>query len=275
MLEKGPVRGKIEVRCKLKGELTTFVRQISIFEGVPWIDFSTRIEFTGQEKFIKAAFPLNLHCKESVWELPYGVVKRENTGKERPALKWVDLSGEGKGVSLFNRSRYGYDVKDNVVRLSLLRSPTHPAHNDDSGIHTVNYALFPHKGDWAQAKVYKRAYEYNFPLITCPVETHPGLLPLKLSFFKVEPGNLVITEIKRAEKKQDLVLRIVEMEGKATKGKLTSYLPFSKAYEADLLERRKNKLFSEGKEVEFLSRAFEIKTIMLEDWGRGSSRGMR
>ena len=35
----------------------------------------------------------------------------ERARVEVPAERWADLSGHGYGVSLLNRSKYGYDIK--------------------------------------------------------------------------------------------------------------------------------------------------------------------
>ncbi len=67
----------------------------------------------------------------ATYEIPYGTIDRPTTRNnswekaqfEVPALRWADL-GDGKhGFSLINESKYGYDASDNVLRLSLLRSP--------------------------------------------------------------------------------------------------------------------------------------------------------
>ena len=41
---------------------------------------------------------------------------------------WVDYTGNDKkyGVTLLSFSKYGYDVKQNVLRMSMLRCPTGP-----------------------------------------------------------------------------------------------------------------------------------------------------
>ena len=40
--------------------------------------------------------------------------------------QWADLAEKGLGVALLNNCKYGYDIKDNVMRLSLLKSATFP-----------------------------------------------------------------------------------------------------------------------------------------------------
>ena len=50
-------------------------------------------------------------------------------------MRWADL-GDGKhGVSIINESKYGYDAVGNLLRLTLLRSPTWPDPDADRGHH--------------------------------------------------------------------------------------------------------------------------------------------
>jgi alpha-mannosidase len=49
------------------------------------------------------------------------------------AHKFADLSEYGFGVALLNDSKYGYSIKGNVIRLSLLRAPKAPDLNCDIG----------------------------------------------------------------------------------------------------------------------------------------------
>ena len=93
---------------------------------------------------------------------------------EVPALRWGDLSDTSHGFSLLNASKYGYDAKGNVIRLSLLRSPAWPDAHADEGFHEFTYALYPHAGDWKAAETERRGFELNFPLIPVTTEPPPG-----------------------------------------------------------------------------------------------------
>ena len=78
-----------------------------------------------------------------------------------PAQRWADL-GDGKhGFSLINDSKFGYDDENNVLRLTLLRSPTWPDPEADRGHQHFSYALYPHAGDWRQAMTVRHGYEFN------------------------------------------------------------------------------------------------------------------
>ena len=96
---------------------------------------------------------------KATYEIPYGTIERPTTRNntwekarfEVPALRWADLGDGQHGFSLINESKYGYDDQGNVLRLSLLRSPTWPDPDADRGHHHFSYELYPHAGDWKQA----------------------------------------------------------------------------------------------------------------------------
>ena len=82
-------------------------------------------------------------------------------------------------LSLLNDCKYGYDAKGNVLRLSLLRSPTWPDPEADRGHHEFSYTLYPHAGDWKQALTVRRGYEFNYTLRAFQAEAHEGGLPAR------------------------------------------------------------------------------------------------
>jgi hypothetical protein len=111
------------------------------------------------------------------------------------------------------------------------------------------YALYPHAGNWRDARVYRFGYEFNNPLIGTAAEMHPGTLPPEASFLEVEPDNLVVTMLKPKgdptaalqnkpidAREDGVVVRLYEATGAEAKGKVTFYAPISTAARVDLLE---------------------------------------
>jgi len=156
---------------------------------------------------------------------------------EVPALRWGDLSDSQHGFSLLNAGKYGYDAKGNTLRLSLLRAPTFPDPHADEGFHQFTYSLYPHGGDWKDAGTGRRGYELNFPLIAFPVTSHEGVLPSARSLLSVEPDNVILTALKKAEDDDGLVFRFVEFEGKAAAARLRFPIPARSAARVNLLEK--------------------------------------
>jgi alpha-mannosidase len=177
------------------------------------------------------------------------------------AQKWADLSEPGYGVALLNDCKYGHDILGNTLRLSLLRAPVSPDPVADRGHHYFTYALLPHAGDIREGRVIEEAYALNVPLIAREVKSHAGSLPSSASFFRVDRPGAVIEAIKVAESGGALIVRLYEAEGARGQVRLTTSLPVSKAWLADLLEKEVSALPLKNGTVQLDLKPFEIVTI--------------
>jgi alpha-mannosidase len=194
---------------------------------------------------LKAAFPLAASGPMATYEIPYGNIERPTTRNntweearfEVPAMRWADLGDSQHGFSLINESKYGYDAKDNVLRLSLLRSPTWPDPDADRGHHHFSYALYPHAGTWKEARTERAGYEYNYRLKAMQVESHTGSLPAEHSYLSVAPENVVLTAVKKAEDDNGLIFRVFEWAGKQSEVTFTVPPGATVATETSLMEK--------------------------------------
>jgi alpha-mannosidase len=221
LVGKGPLRGIIRVTRTWQS--SKFVQDITLAAGSDQVDVVNDIDWHETHVLLKAAFPLAATSNKATYEVPYGSIQRttlrtnswEQAQFEVPALRWADLGDGQHGFSLLNESKYGYDDKDNVLRLSLLRSPISPDPEADRGHHHFSYALYPHGGDWKQALTVRHGYEYNYKLQAMQVAAHAGSLPAKYSYVTVKPENVVLTAMKKAEDENGLIFRVYEWEGKS------------------------------------------------------------
>ncbi len=221
LIEKGPMQAVI--RVERSWQSSKFVQDITLAAGSDQLNIVNDIDWHETHVLLKAAFPLAATSAKATYEVPYGTIQRttlrtntwEQAQFEVPALRWADLGDAQHGVSLLNESKYGYDAKDNVLRISLLRSPTSPDPDADRGHHHFSFALYPHGGDWKQALTVRHGYEYNYKLQAMQVEAHTGSLPAKYSYVSVKPETVVLTAIKKAEDDNSLIFRVYEWAGKA------------------------------------------------------------
>lgn len=86
------------------------------------------------------------------------------------AHKWADYAEPDYGVALINDCKYGYDIHDGVMKISLIKCRTYPNADADIGHHKFRYSLVPHKGDWRDAKIAKEVYSFNCLLIAVQFE---------------------------------------------------------------------------------------------------------
>jgi len=270
LIESGPLRAVIQVKNHFQN--STFVRDIIVYAGVPRVDVKMMVEWNEKHILLKVAFPLSAHSDKAAFEIPFGSVERPTTRNtpaelaqfEVPAQRWADISDSKHGFSLLNDCKYGYDAKGNVLRLSLLRSPEWPDPHADEGHHEFTYSLYPHGGSWKDALTIRHGYELNYKLLSLPFGQHQGSLAPEYSFLQVQPGNVIVTALKRAEDESSLVLRFYEWAGKESE--VTIQLPpgAQSAAETDLMEKRIGSLSVNGGAVSVHTKAYEIKTIKVQ-----------
>jgi alpha-mannosidase len=166
------------------------------------------------------------------------------------------------GFSLLNDSKYGYDARDNVLRLSLLRSPTWPDPETDHGHHEFTYSLYPHGGTWREALTVHQGYELSYPLMAVATGQHPGSLPPEKSFFGTPEDNVVITAIKQAADGDGLIVRFYEWAGKKGDIHLSLPQPATAAWETNLMEVVQGPLSLDASgNVVVPTNPYEIKTV--------------
>ncbi|RRA50169.1 alpha-mannosidase [Acidipila sp. EB88] len=220
LVENTPLRSVI--RIQRKWQSSTFTQDVALSAGSDHVVVTTDVDWRERHILLKAAFPLAATSKNATYEIPYGSIERPTTRNnsfekgrfEVPALRWADEGDAQHGFSLLNNSKYGYDAVGNVLRLSLLRSPTSPDAEADQGAQHFTYALYPHAADWKKAGTVEHGYEFNYPMQAMQVEAHAGALPAMHSYAAVDSDHVVLTAMKKAEDSDALVLRMYESAGK-------------------------------------------------------------
>ena len=243
LIEKGPMRAVIRVTRTWQS--SKFVQDLQLYANTDTVDVINDFDWHETHVLLKAAFPLAASGPMATYEIPYGSIDRTTTRNntweqakfEVPALRWADLGDGQHGFSLLNEAKYAYDAKDNVLRLTLLRSPTWPDPEADRGHQHFSYALYPHAGTWKQALTARRGYQYNYELRAAQVASHTGALPLEHSYASVAPENVVLTAIKKAEDDNGLIFRVFEWAGKQSDVTFTVPAGATAATETNLMEK--------------------------------------
>jgi alpha-mannosidase len=277
LVEHGPLRAVIRVKKHFQN--STFVQDITMYAGVPRVDVKMQVEWHEKHILLKVAFPLSAHSDKATFEIPYGSIERPTTRNtpaeqakfEVPAQRWADLSDATHGFSLLNDSKYGYDVKGNVLRLSLLRSPEWPDPHADEGHHEFTFSLYPHAGTWRDAQTVRRGYELNYKLLALQSQKHVGPLSAEHSFVQVDADDVVLTAFKKSEDDNFLVLRFYEWAGKEADVKLQLPAGAQSASETDLMERSIADLAVRNNAVTVHTKPYEIKTLKVRFAARVSN----
>ena len=107
--------------------------------------------------------------------------------------KWLDVAENGYGVSVLNDCKYGCDIHDSVMSLTLIKSGIFPDPQADQGLHEFTYSLYPHRGDFRRGRVIQEAYDLNCPLT---VQKQSGIKKGEWSFLQISEEN-IFADIKR------------------------------------------------------------------------------
>jgi alpha-mannosidase len=264
LVERGPVRAVLRIKSRFRG--STFEQDLTLYAGLPRLDCRMRLDWQERNIMVKAAFPLALESPAARFEIPYGSIARPADGTEVPALRWIDVAdGSGAyGVALLNDSKYGFDVKGGVMRMSVVHGATSPDPEADRGRHELLYSVLPHRGDWKSAEVTRRGMELNAPLIARVPLVHAGTLPAVHSFVRVGPASVVLSALKKemGYAERGLIVRLYEIHGERTEAKIE--LPWAvDAREVDLIERPAGEPIGSGTSLAVPLGPYEIKTLRL------------
>jgi len=266
--ETGPLRATVEIeRVFRKSRLT---QRISLTRASARIDFDTEVDWHETHLLLKAAFPVSVRAARAEFDIQWGQIDRpthRNTSWdaaqfEVPAQKWADLSEGDYGVALLNDCKYGYDVRDDVLRLSLIKSATMPDSTADQGHHRFTYALLPHVGD-TRLDVRKEAYALNLPPRVFATAGRASDAA-GAALISVLGERAVIETVKPAEDGRGVIVRLFEAHN--TRGPIEMSLhPAVKAVtRCDLLETDLDTIETHGDRIRMDLRNYEIVTLRLE-----------
>lgn len=223
-IESGLLRSRLRVIRQI-GQ-STFCQDYVLEAESPILKIITEVDWRERHTVVKAAFPLTDEADYATYDIPFGSIQRsthpcnsnEQAKWEVPALHWADLSTSHHGVSLINTCKYGYDSRPSQLRLTLLRGSVWPDPDADQGLHRFTYAIYPHAGDWIDAKTVQRGYEVNQPFVTLTLQPSHTLKPTPLppqgQFLNLPDDNVVISAFKQSENDPNRwIIRFYECHG--------------------------------------------------------------
>ena len=256
------------------------VQLLTLARGARRLDMETEVDWHETERFLKAAFPLDLHTDRYAAETQFGHLHRPthtNTSWEAAkfeacAHRFVHLAEPGWGVAVVNDSTYGHDVTreaapdatTTTVRLSLLRAPRFPDPETDQGVHRFRYALVPGAGIGDAVREGIR--------VNLPERRVRGGSADVAPLVAVDGDAVTVSAVKLADDGSgDVVVRLHEAHGGRTRATLTPGFPVASVTPVDLLERPLAEGAPDGTEivpgadgsVELALRPFRLVTLRM------------
>lgn len=236
--------------------------------GEQKVDVKTRINNTIEDHRIRVMFDTGIVAEKACAAGHFTVDKRnvdpirDKNGEYYPEMQtlpqqyFVDLSDGVKGITLINNCMSEYEAAFNEERtlsLTLLRSNRiylatdnfvegaypHEKGGQCLGMQEYDYSIYPHNGNWENANAYENAINFNVPVKMFQISSnHQGSLPLEMSFFSIEPSNLVLSALKKAEDRNSIILRLFNPTDCSIEGQVKTHAIINEAYLTNLNEER-------------------------------------
>ena len=282
VVETGPVRAAIRVTRTFGS--SRIAQTLRLGAGARRLEVVNEVDWQERHQFLKVAFPVDIRATTASFEIQFGHLERPTHANtswdvarfEVSAHRWAHVGEDGYGVALLNECKYGYDVRSNVLRLSLLRGPGWPDPEADRGEHRFSYAVAPHVGTLQEGGVIEQAEAFNLPLRVVPTTVHQGELEASGSIVETATRGVTIAAVKAADDGSGVVLRFHEAYGghrhAAVRLPERVHGPLGAATHTDLLERETGPADLEVDTVHVELSAFQLTTVKLGAPGEQNER---
>ena len=222
--ENGPARVAVEVTRQFENSKFVSTVRLAAGDAGNRVEFANAIDWQGLASNVKATFALTAANTNATYNWDIGTVQRPNEDErqfEVASHQWIDLTDQGGtyGATVLTDVKNGSDkYDDHTIRLTLLRTPGGNNYTDqfnqDWGHHDILFGIAGHAGDWRAAQTDWQGQRLNDPLIAFETSRHAGGLGKQFSLLQVDNPRIRVLAVKKAELSDEVVLRMVELDGK-------------------------------------------------------------
>jgi hypothetical protein len=267
---RGPVATIVEVRSAFHGG-GQLRQTLHFYADNPRIDFETEVNDIPDGVVVVEEFPLSRDIAETRRGIPYGFSHAAwavpNPALHgfgdgiMPAIRWSHYQlVDGGGVALLDRGLPGRELTGRTPVLFLLNACSDYmgfpcAWLSGRGRHVFSCALVAHDGDFAQARIPHRAWEFN-----CPPVVVEGVQKSAPKSFLQTSANVIVEALRREGR--DIEIRLVECLGETGTAMVDVSLPHKQAALTNLLGEDAH-LLRGGPRYEFAVRPQQIVTMRL------------
>lgn len=255
-------------------------RRVTFYHQHPRIDFETTVNMRARNHLVTADFPLAGTVTKRTRGIPFGfsevdprnvqppnpyfLMKDHQTygfsAAIQPAVRWSDYSLEnGGGMALLDRGLTCHELNGNTVTLTLVNAQDYYRGLDNlfltgQGVRTLQYALWPHTGDWRDAAIARHAWEYNSPVILSEGRNIKADKPIITT-----SDNVIVQAVRRVE--GDVEVRLAEWSGRAGEAEVRLNLPHRDARMTNLMGENERALTATNGAYRFKVRPQQIVTL--------------
>ncbi|KAA9036140.1 hypothetical protein FW778_19840 [Ginsengibacter hankyongi] len=294
--EYGAVRKSWEFTQQTK--FATIHQTITLYDNLKEIDFKLKIlGFSGEHyREYRMAFPLNQQNSKVAYEVPMGVVevgKSELKGAAgfskpdqiystpckdihpREVQDWFNSSSNDVSVTV-SSSVAVFDWIDptnknnsSPVLQPILLASRKSCHSQGNyylqpGNHSYQFSLTSNRGDWLNSVHTGKMQNQPLQPVLVDVGTPRPGLPLSYSFAGVNAGNVIISAIKKSEDENNIIMRLVDMQGKSVDATVSWFGKVNGVNSTNMIEEEDRPLPKGEDGIRLPIKPFSIETIRIK-----------
>lgn len=152
---------------------------------------------------------------DHITSVPYGCVSRQESRQDVPMGPWL----EAKGITYIADSIFSYNMIDNTLGLTVLRSPIYGDLRIRDIDYEEDYDIISQGISEGKIRISFQGNRFpdslnflNPPVVICEAN-HGGTLPSQNSAWQVTGDNVMVSAAKRSEFDDTLILRMAEYGG--------------------------------------------------------------
>ena len=262
----GKLRQSLEFELAV-GKKSTLKQKIILNANSKRLDFITDADWHERHRMLRVSFQTTVNASDAACDIQYGYTRRPthtNTSWdfakfEVAAHFYVDICDANGGIALLNDCKYGHHLSADTLDLNLLRSPTDPDVEADQGKHTFTYSFLPHTETLTQSNVMREAAQLNRDIVV-----FEGSGKVNVPFEICSTSGVKVFTVKKAEKSDDLIIRLAETYGQNGIIKM-AFKQNAEFFECDMLEWNDfSQIAADNGHIELSFTPFEIKTVRVK-----------
>lgn len=266
-LPVGVADTKMERRDEM--DVVAITSQVTLRRGVPRIEVKTVIDNTVKDHRLRMMAEAGFRAEASHAHCQFDVVERPTELED--TSEWLEMqtgtnpmngyhgafNGQ-RGLAVLSLGLTEYEVRPDevgTIATTLMRNYQYPKMNallregrvervgnegsQMPGKQDFEYAFCFHADSWEKAGLMKQMNAFRYPVIPTHHGRHEGkLFGKRQSFLRLEPENLCLTTMKKAETRPSVIVRFYNPTGQTLEGSLWSHYEIKEAYLNNLKEDR-------------------------------------
>ncbi|WP_242202030.1 glycoside hydrolase family 38 N-terminal domain-containing protein [Aestuariivivens insulae] len=281
IVENGVVFSEFENRAKFKH--TEVVQKIRVYHQEKKIDFYIDLlnwDGTHNREF-RFAVPLDMDNARIKYEVPLAIAEvgktemkqapggwawggtydqKPETIHPREVLNFISAETDDFAVTLATDVALAdwidptREAVDYTVLQGILMASHKSCHGEgnwyhQTGDHHFKFSISSHKPSTTESYQFGTASNHMFKTVFDPSRNSSEPLPETHSFFSVSDPMVRISTVKKSEEGSDVIVRLVEMEGKDKSPTVKVPVPFDKLIHTNLIEKEKMKMENGGQDL--------------------------